>query len=233
MLYQCFYCGKSFNRKAGFYKKKPKRVHCSRACHYLDIKSKIAGKKCIVDGCENAQKRKGYCLLHYYRMWRTGKLTARTDLTIKDRIKANTSINQNGCHEWTGQFNSMGYPRMSVNGKLILLHRYVFQATTSQDIENKCVCHKCDNPKCINPEHLFIGTCRENMRDMVKKGRKPNRKLTDFDIEKIRELSKLRKDKILARMFNVSNSYIRCIACGHSRKELYVEKLSDRSDRNN
>lgn len=72
--------------------------------------------------------------------------------------------------------------------------------------DGMCVCHKCDNPKCINPEHLFLGSHQENMEDMRVKLRKWS-KLTFDDVEEIRESSE--SSIVLAKKYSVSDRAIR------------------------
>ena len=82
------------------------------------------------------------------------------------------TVKNNECMEWTRCYTSDGYPRMgwkgSSNGKV---HRIVAELS-GMDIENKVVRHKCDNPKCINPDHLVPGTILENIKDMDDRGRR-------------------------------------------------------------
>lgn len=67
---------------------------------------------------------------------------------------------------------SNGYPMIHRNGKHYSLHRYAYERYYKKEIpEGMCICHKCDTPACINPDHLFLGTVQDNVRDMIKKGR--------------------------------------------------------------
>lgn len=110
----------------------------------------------------------------------------------------------NGCWEWTAQITPFGYGHIQIDGRAIRAHRYSAELHGS-DITDKIVCHKCDNRRCVNPEHLFVGTQKENMADMDSKGRRnppiaqPKfRKLTDDDVHAIRasELNSVELGKI-------------------------------------
>ena len=93
--------------------------------------------------------------------------------------KVNKQI-ENGCWEWTGAtsglrrkgifYKNEGYGNWRINDKNVLTHRYSLELA-GIDLQDFDVLHKCDNPKCVNPDHLFLGTHQENMRDMKQKGR--------------------------------------------------------------
>lgn len=80
-----------------------------------------------------------------------------------------------GCWVWVGAKINTGRGAVSVNGKIITAHRCAYTVFRGE-IGGLCVCHHCDNPLCINPEHLFLGTHLDNMRDMAAKGRKKKTK---------------------------------------------------------
>lgn len=76
-----------------------------------------------------------------------------------------------GCWHYSGKQKGR-YPRVSYNGIKYQLHRLAWILANEMNIpENKYICHKCDNTKCCNPDHLFLGTQFDNMRDMISKGR--------------------------------------------------------------
>ena len=76
------------------------------------------------------------------------------------------------CWNWTASTNKQGYGRFRYQGKKVGAHRLSWQIANGDIPEGLCVLHRCDNPKCCNPKHLFVGTRSDNMQDMVLKGRK-------------------------------------------------------------
>lgn len=87
---------------------------------------------------------------------------------------------ENGCIKWLGAKSSTGYGHARFNGKHILIHRLVLHLVKNFDLSsNFVVCHSCDNPLCINIEHLIVGTQGYNLEDAYKKKRKrPSNKYT-------------------------------------------------------
>lgn len=75
------------------------------------------------------------------------------------------------CWNWQGTLDSGGYGRMMVRGKCLRMHRLNFQRFCGELPAGLHVLHHCDNPGCINPAHLFLGTAADNMQDKVAKGR--------------------------------------------------------------
>lgn len=76
-----------------------------------------------------------------------------------------------GCWNWQGSINTGGYGTLTVRGKTRTLHRLNYSRFIGKIPAGICVLHKCDNPRCCNPEHLFLGTQADNVRDMCAKGR--------------------------------------------------------------
>lgn len=75
------------------------------------------------------------------------------------------------CWEWTASKNWSGYGVMNIRGTIILAHRISWFIETGKNPGKLFVCHTCDNPSCVRPEHLFLGTCKDNVADMWRKGR--------------------------------------------------------------
>lgn len=155
-------------------------------------------------------------------------------LPIWERIARSIRIDDaTGCHLWTRDHTKAGYGRICYMGERQYAHRLVWKLTHGWSLPDDLhVCHTCDNPKCVNPKHLFLGTDADNQRDKVRKGRQlrgeklsnimkeharrgethPCAKLTENDVRAIR------KDDLdngaLAAKYGVSQATISRIRTG-------------------
>lgn len=88
----------------------------------------------------------------------------------------NIKITDTGCWEYQGARNRDGYGTVGsgIRSRSMLAHRKAYKLKFGEIPKGLCVCHKCDNPPCINPDHLFLGSMKDNMQDMVRKGRSAN-----------------------------------------------------------
>lgn len=125
------------------------------------------------------------------------------------------------CWNWKASVNSTGRGAYSIGRKNIKAHRMAWELTNGEIPAGLLVCHRCDNGKCCNPSHLFLGTYADNFHDMMAKGRKkilrgeedPKSKLTTKQVIEIRKLYRPWKYSQfrLAREFGVSRSTIESI----------------------
>lgn len=137
--------------------------------------------------------------------------------------KVNTG-EPNHCWEWENHRDKNGYGQISINGITRRSHRVAWQLANGQEIPSgMLVCHYCDNPPCCNPDHLFLGTPKDNSGDRNKKNRqaKTNHfsllKLTSEQVTKIKELYPQYSQREIGNMFGVHQRTISRIL----RKETY------------
>jgi hypothetical protein len=124
------------------------------------------------------------------------------------------------CWIWTAGKNKNGYGKTTLHGKDIGAHRLSWIIAFGEIPDNLHVLHKCDNPSCVNPGHLFLGTNADNSRDRAQKGRNPFQngeanpycKLSCSDVLEIRRLSKLGVPQgEIARRYNIKQTNVSCI----------------------
>ena len=113
----------------------------------------------------------------------------------KEKILTNyNAIPYVGCHIWDGCLDRQGYGVVRFRGKNNYSHRLIYEFAKGSIPEGVFVCHHCDTPSCMNPDHLFLGTQKDNMADCINKGRKAIgsdvglSKLTESQVLEIRTL---------------------------------------------
>lgn len=102
------------------------------------------------------------------------------DDSVKERFRARYVVNEaNECWEWQGYLDRAGYGCIHVYGKNRLAHRVsLYMVGVTPEDQMLFCCHSCDNPRCVNPAHLWWGTCADNMRDASSKRRIFNQRKT-------------------------------------------------------
>lgn len=133
-------------------------------------------KPCKVDGCSKPSNALGLCKGHYYRLRKNGHTdpTEGSHGPIEDRFWRKVQ-KTSGCWLWTGFCMRSGYGKIRRGGKgqgLLLAHRLSYEMHHGPIGPRMFVMHTCDNPRCVNPDHLKQGTPQDNMLDMISKGRK-------------------------------------------------------------
>lgn len=197
----------------------------------LDYWSSTGNEICNIAGCVKPSWERGLCSMHYARIKNHGH----PDLVLSKGFPARTleqSISlfnskllklQNGCLEWNGYKDRCGYGFTYHANKRIGVHRFSYEIHFGEIPIGLCVLHKCDNPPCCNPDHLFLGTPADNAIDRDKKLRGKNvfergvTKLKPEDIPTIRKLAMngMKTGKI-AKMFGVRPETISSIKSGKS-----------------
>lgn len=155
--------------------------------------------------------------------------------SAKERVLSHVSIADNGCWNWTGSKNKQGYGQIGIgsrrdgNRKTMRAHRLSFAVFNGEIPPGHDICHKCDNPSCVNPEHLFPGTVRDNMADMDAKGRRgyslsekhPSAKLREHDVWTARHLRGTGFSYYrLAKMYGVGRETMRQAVLGITWKHV-------------
>lgn len=146
----------------------------------------------------------------------------RTNEEYIREIKKRIAINEHtGCWEWQRPTGSWGYGLMMYKAKQKRAHRVSWIVHNGDIPDGMLVCHKCDNPKCVNPEHLFLGTNADNMKDAAKKGRFTHAKLTPSCVQIIRMLLKKKvPQKNIAKLFNITVGPVSSISMGRNWKHV-------------
>jgi hypothetical protein len=154
-------------------------------------------------------------------------------LTEKDSIRFWNKVDISGdCWIWTAAKSSKGYGRFKLNGKLQSPHVLSYRMHNEFYDNTLQVCHKCDNPSCINPDHLFLGTRSDNMIDCASKNRisqlpswvlekkGENKHISKLTNEQVKEIKMLLKTSIkqveIAEIYSVSNNTIGDIKAGRT-----------------
>lgn len=155
---------------------KIKKIHCATCKQFKTLdsfyrnRSRKSGRHAQCKQCMNTAHRKRdhakrRKTTNPMRNWPTDKVS------IKDRIMRGLMRQPSGCLEWQ-RATSHGYGVLRINGRNELVHRLSFEIQNGKQIKDGLfVLHKCDNPRCAEPTHLFLGTQADNMQDMKTKGR--------------------------------------------------------------
>lgn len=184
--------------------------------------------KCYIEGCEKIIVARGMCGMHYMREKRrdpTFKLI-RPRGSLNDRFFAKVKKTST-CWLWIGPFRPNGYGQIQEGGKgsrNISAHRLSYELHNGKIPDGLVVMHSCDTPSCVNPDHLSVGTYKENTADMIAKGRKRTvspkgtgngkAKLNDDLVRYIRQSDK--NAASIARELSLSGNCIRGVRSGRT-----------------
>ena len=157
---------------------------------------------------------------------------------VAEKMRHYTVI-EKGCWEYAGGLNHDGYgvihtssPEMEPRHRSLKAHRVSYAYHNKIDPNEMLVCHRCDNPSCINPAHLFLGTNKENTQDMIKKGRAACHKgennggakaTREIVLHVVALIKKGKGNKFIAASLPITHSQVSLIRLGKSWKELLNE----------
>ena len=133
-------------------------------------------------------------------------------------------VTESGCWIWTKGLNTNGYGKLSFMGVTTQAHRLSYELHSGQIPEGHNVLHRCDVRCCVNPDHLFLGSQADNIKDMVEKGRKmcgenyKTAKLTNADAAAI--LNDERPNSVIAKQYGVSRVLVSDIKAGKRWKHV-------------
>lgn len=193
---------------------------------------------CSVEGCTRRHSAKGWCAMHYNRAQRHGdplvthqRITRHEPLAQRLERQTDRSPHPTGCWTWVGAVHANGYGVILANGRQVGAHRAAYELAKGSVPPGLMVLHSCDNPVCVNPDHLRAGTHDDNMRDKVERGRQarlsgesaPNARLTQADVDEIRAAAHSgARHRVIAQRYGVSRSNVGMIV-QHKRWAVAVD----------
>ena len=176
--------------------------------------------------CSGPVLARGMCRRHYYQARRSPDFVfiQKPGRSLEERFW-NFVVKGPGCWDWTGATHPFGYGVMGVSGRrgaVDTAHRVSWLIHNGPVPDMTEVCHRCDNPPCTRPDHLFLGTHADNMSDMGAKGRSglrggrsPKAKLTETAVRDIRARCAAGEiDRTVAESFGVTRECVRDIRLG-------------------
>jgi HNH endonuclease len=138
--------------------------------------------------------------------------------SLADQLYSNIEVDdKTNCWNWTKYKNKKGYGTVKINKTMQLAHRMSYKQATGSLLDKKHVLHRCDNPSCINPDHLWEGDNLDNVIDKVNKGRQGS-KLTKQDAIDIKNSTKTTAE--LQQLYPVTAGHIRLIKTNKTWKSV-------------
>jgi hypothetical protein len=206
------YCGRHYMR----WKRHGDPTAISHAGPYA------ATASCLVDDCDRRPRAHGYCPRHRSNMLRYGNPVPRKDRPLEVRLReVGWTVTESGCWEWDGKRNDDDYGLFSgrrVGYENARAHRVMYECFVRSLAEDEILRHTCDNPPCVNPDHLIPGTMADNSRDMVERGR--SRKRGDVCANG-HDVTKPGATKDVARPWGTEAV---CVECARERSRRYVAR---------
>lgn len=141
--------------------------------------------------------------------------------TPENVIKSKINIDENGCWIWNGYRRKNGYGVLTFKNKRYSSHRFSYQTFKGEIKKGMYICHKCNVPFCVNPDHLYQDSQKGNLKYSIDCGNMHyNRIISDEDIRKIRKLYGKHDGIYLSKKFNISKQHIYDIVNIKTRKDV-------------
>lgn len=177
---------------------------------------------CSVERCGRRAKSKGMCNRHYENVRNYGYATPVREWPIMDRLEfVGWDVTDSGCWEWRGSRNDLGYGFLSGSR----VHRLMWEVHNGPITEGLVVRHRCDNPPCLRPDHLDVGTQKQNMQDMTERGRSLAYSTGRYDGVCVQGRHDVTQPGSLKRVAKKEGeSYMTCVECDRERKRKHHEK---------
>lgn len=183
---------------------------------------------CVSDGCSRSARKRGMCNAHYLRWYRRTPPAERQRPSAPERFWSKVAKGP-GCWEWQGCRRPSGHGHFAVTQtRIISAHSYSLELALGYPAPDgtEC-CHRCDNPPCVNPKHLYFGTRQNNVDDAWARGRhqvgsqRPAALLTEAQVIEIRERYAANEQvPSLAGCFGIAQSTVRSIVLGNKWKHV-------------
>ena len=185
---------------------------------------KMYERVCKVNGCDRQARTRDCCVAHYNQWYTTG-IEPTLPFTIEARFyRFVAKSDPSDCWIWNGQIKKNGYGRFSYQGTPIPAHRASYRISKGDIPEGLVIRHTCDVKRCVNPNHLIVGTPADNARDAVERGLyprgedQPRSKLTLRQVVEIRNIALERNEShaSIGRKFGISKAQVRRIVVRES-----------------
>ncbi len=165
---------------------------------------------CSISDCGRGPYCRGWCKKHYDRWYKHGDPLVPGVMSgwvpFDERFERSYEKgSEKVCWPWIGARTTAGYGTIGRDCKTLLAHRVAYIKVNGPIPDGMHICHHCDNPRCVNPNHLFCGTASDNSVDMIRKGRQPRQKLCELDVWLVRNVDCTAKK--IAEFLGISTGY--------------------------
>lgn len=183
---------------------------------------------CSVEWCEKPARTKGFCGGHYSNLKQQGHAVAVRDLPLDERLKiVGWDVTASGCWEWRGQKSEKGYGVFNAHRLGYVYaraHRAMWEMRNGLIPDGLVIRHRCDNPPCVNPDHLDVGTVAQNQADMVERGRSVAYATGRYDGVCVNGRHDVTQPGALREVRKSGSTHMQCVECDQDRKRKYEDK---------